>query len=73
MSGTKKKVEFSDKTTVKKFKRHQQKSDSENSDHETEEEGTSSKLKKHTLDSDEEDNSEQIVKLNRTALKGNIF
>lgn len=71
MSGIKKKVEFSEKNSVKKFKRQ---SDSENSDEDydnnSDGECTSSKNKKHTLDSDEEDNSDQIVKLKRTALKG---
>lgn len=66
---TKKKVQFSHKKNVKKFKQHEPSdsdddSGSKNSDNELTAKG------KHTLDSDEEDDSDKIEVLNRSALKG---
>lgn len=75
MSGLKKKVEFSDKNSVKKFKPHQKRDsdeDDDQNDSNSDGENAPDKIKKHTLDSDEEDNTEKIVKLKRSALSSEL-
>lgn len=72
---TKKKVQFNEKATYKKFKSNKpaakeagEPSDEDygnNSDDEFKE-----KKSKHTLDSDEEDNADKYESLNRECLKG---
>ena len=67
---TKKRVQFNEKKKVKKFKNDSDEDGGvDNDDEEFGEFEGGSKNKKHTLDSDEEDNSDEIVKLNRAVFK----
>jgi hypothetical protein len=71
---TKKKVQFSDKKSYQKFKKQSESGSEEQSDEDrnnySDEEAANPKKVKHSLDSDEEDNSDRYKSLNRDALNG---
>jgi len=67
---TKKKVQFNDKKSYKKYKKQSESGSEELSDVNSDEESNNPKKVKHSLDSDEEDNADKYKSLNRDALNG---
>jgi hypothetical protein len=72
-SSKQKKVRFDEKKQEKKYKRQESNSNSEDDDGEDElrsDDESERKKIKHSLDSDEEDNADNYVKLKRDVLNG---
>lgn len=74
---SKKKVQFSDKKSYQKYKKQSDSGSEEQSDDDrnniSDDEATNPKKVKHSLDSDEEDNSDKYKSLNRDTLNGIQF
>ena len=69
MSTGKKKVQFSDKKKLNKYERDDSESGGELSD----DDESGKKKAKHSLDSDEEDNTDKYDILNKEVLNGNSY
>ena len=68
---TKRKVQFSNTKRVKKFTKNSEEYSGSDADRSDEEESNKPKVK-HTLDSDEEDNTDKYKPLNEECLHGNF-